>query len=170
MSKIYVVIDMQNDFVTGVLGSKEAQDTIPNICKVLDKAESNDIIIFTKDTHFSNYANTLEGKKLPFAHCLFETEGWEIVPELKKYIKSSPILKTTFGSLDLADYISFAHADEIVLMGVCTDICVVSNALLMRAARPDLKITVISNTCAGSTPTMHEKALDVMKSCHIDIE
>lgn len=171
--KTLVVVDMQNDFVTGSLGTKEAQAIVPNVKARVESGEFEEIF-YTKDTHYSNYlTSTLEGKKLPVEHCIKNTIGWDIIPELQTqgFITEE---KDTFGSLEMLDdfihYSDFPDADdEIEICGLCTDICVVSNALLIRAKFPDLKIIVRENCCAGSTPELHEAALKVMESCQIDV-
>lgn len=171
--KILVVVDMQNDFVTGSLGTKEAQAIVPNVKARVESGEFEEIF-YTKDTHYSNYlTSTLEGKKLPVEHCIKNTIGWDIIPELQTqgFITEE---KDTFGSLEmLDDFIHYSDfpdvGDEIEICGLCTDICVVSNALLIRAKFPNLKIIVRANCCAGSTPELHEAALKVMESCQIDV-
>lgn len=170
--KTLVVVDMQNDFVTGSLGTKEAQAIVPNVKARVESGEFEDIF-YTKDTHYSNYlTSTLEGKKLPVEHCIKNTIGWDIIPELQT--EGFIAEKETFGSLEMLDdfiyYSGFPDAgDEIEICGLCTDICVVSNALLIRAKFPNLKIIVRANCCAGSTPELHEAALKVMESCQIDV-
>ena len=134
MSRVLIVIDMQNDFVTGALGSKEAQAIVPNVqAKIKKYADRGDRIIFTRDTHEENYLDTAEGKKLPVIHCIKGRDGWQIIPELEvegcEYID-----KPTFGWLNWS---GFGEHDEIELVGVCTDICVVSNALILKAMYPD---------------------------------
>lgn len=168
--KFLIVVDMQNDFITGSLGTKEAQAIVPNVKTRIESGEFKEII-FTKDSHYSNYLiSTLEGEKLPIEHCIKHTIGWNIIPELQ--VKDIVVEKNTFGSLDLLEILNhliFEELDEIELCGVCTDICVVSNALLIRAKFPNVKITVKADCCAGSTPELHEAALKVMESCQIDI-
>ncbi len=166
MSKVLIVIDMQNDFVTGSLGSKEAQAIVPKVkAKIRKYADRGDRIIFTRDTHGENYLETSEGKKLPVKHCIKGTEGWQVVPELVtepcEYVD-----KPSFGWLAWDD---FKENDEIELVGVCTDICVVSNALILKAKYPDAAISVDAGCCAGVTPEKHEAALETMKSCQIDV-
>lgn len=174
--KFLVIVDMQNDFVTGSLGTKEAQAIVPNV-KARVESDEFEEIIYTKDTHYSNYlTSTLEGEKLPIKHCIKNTVGWNIIPELQT--KSIIIEKNTFGSFDILGKLNYfifeeqeelGQIDEIEICGLCTDICVVSNALLIRAMFPNVKITVRANCCAGSTPELHEAALKVMESCQIDV-
>ena len=166
MSRVLIVIDMQNDFVTGALGSKEAQAIVPNVqAKIKEYADRGDRIIFTRDTHEENYLDTAEGKKLPVIHCIKGTDGWQIIPQLEvegcEYID-----KPTFGWLNWG---GFGKHDEIELVGVCTDICVVSNALILKAMYPEAVISVDAGCCAGVTPEKHEAALETMKSCQIDV-
>ncbi len=172
MKNILLVIDMQNDFIDGALGTKEALAIVE---KVRSKIENFDgEVIFTRDTHEKNYMETLEGKKLPVAHCIRGTFGWEIRSELEALRKTPAIDKPTFGSKELAELLAEKHADggigEITLIGLCTDICVISNALLIKAYLPEVKITVDASCCAGVTPESHEKALDAMGMCQINIE
>lgn len=172
MEKILVVIDMQNDFVTGSLGSKEAVEIVP---KVVDKIKNfTGEVIFTRDTHQTKYMETQEGKHLPVEHCIENTKGWEIIPQLSTFSMLSKVInKPTFGSIELAEYIYKKYEDnkdlEVELIGLCTDICVVSNALILKAAMPELKITLDSSCCAGVTSEKHEAALETMKSCQIDV-
>ena len=169
MSRVLIVIDMQNDFVTGSLGTKEAQDIVPKVVDKVNKALANgDRIIFTKDTHYEFYMQTLEGEKLPIPHCIKGTEGWEIIPQLKE-VATEVIEKYTFGSfIALPSLVQLA--DEIELIGLCTDICVVSNALILRAITPNRKIVVDSSCCAGTSKEAHDSALTVMKMCQIDVK
>ena len=166
IGKVLIVIDMQNDFVTGTLGNKEAQAIVLNVqAKVKEYADRGDRIIFTRDTHEENYLDTPEGKKLPVKHCINGTEGWQIVPGLEvencEYID-----KPTFGWLN---WEGFGSNDEIELVGVYTDICVVSNALILKAKYPEATISVDASCCAGVTPEKHNAALETMKSCQIDV-
>lgn len=184
-----VVVDMQKDFITGTLGSLDAQSAAKVIVKKLDEYKNDDTaLIFTQDTHYANYTDTLEGIKLPIEHCKVDSEGWEIIDDLKDYgegffvpyvvpycTEQGRVFKETFGSLDLINLLytlsDCGHpVDEIVIMGVCTDICVVSNALLLRAAFPNVPIKVPQDACAGTTFKAHLDALHVMASCQIDIE
>jgi len=164
-----IVIDMQKDFVTGPLGSPEARAIVPNMVSYLSKEQGE--ILFTQDTHGSDYLSTFEGEHLPVSHCVKDTEGHEIIDELKPFVKAGcSIEKPTFGSQELAHLIeSMPSLQEVVLMGVCTDICVVSNALLLRTVRPSLPIKVAASLCAGTSKERHEAALDVMRSCQIEI-
>ena len=163
--KTLIVVDMQNDFVTGSLGTKEAQAIIPTVRKKIQEyVNRGDQIIFTRDTHYSNYLDTHEGKMLPVEHCMYTTKGWQIVEGLEvpgcKYID-----KETFGWNNWNDY----DYEEIELIGVCSDICVISNALILKAQFPETKITVDASCCAGVTPELHEAALKVMRSCQINV-
>lgn len=166
MSKVLIVIDMQNDFVTGSLGSRDAQAILPKVqAKIKEYADRGDRVIFTRDTHGENYLDTPEGKKLPVKHCIKGTEGWQVAPGLAteacEYVD-----KPSFGWLGWND---FDEKDEIELIGVCTDICVVSNALILKARYPEAVISVDAGCCAGVTPEKHRAALETMKSCQIDV-
>ncbi len=175
MKKILIVVDMQNDFITGALGTNEAKQIVNN---VVDKVTNwNGLIYFTRDTHFSNYDTTLEGKYLPIEHCLIDTYGWSIIDELNDYACNrtadkkckSIIDKYTFGYDRWNQHFTGVEKLEFELCGVCTDICVISNALILRALYPNSKITVDASCCAGTTVENHEAALRVMQSCQIDI-
>ena len=174
MRKILIVVDMQNDFVSGSLGSPEAQAIVPN---VVEKVKSWDgEVVFTRDTHYDSYMDTLEGQKLPVPHCIVNTDGWHIIDELRDYacnrypdiVCKGIINKTTFGCEDWA-HMYFGLEYEFELCGLCTDICVISNALALRMFYPNTKITVDASCCAGVTPEKHAAALEVMKSCQIDV-
>lgn len=169
--KLLVVVDMQNDFVSGVLGTKEAAAIVPNVVKkVAEAAEAGDDIIFTQDTHGENYMETQEGRNLPVPHCARGTEGWQIIPELRDYAASRPCVeKPAFGSTDLAHLAAQKGYDEIELVGVCTDICVISNAMLLKAALPEAVISVDAACCAGVTPESHQTALAAMRACQIQV-
>lgn len=172
MNQAYVIIDMQNDFIDGALGTKEAQAIVPHIEAKIVASKKNDTVhtdvIFTQDTHEENYLDTQEGQKLPVPHCIRNTKGWNICRQLLPYTLFATILeKPTFGSTELIAEV--ADYDRIVLMGVCTDICVISNALLLKAFYPEKQICVDSSCCAGVTPESHERALEAMKMCQIDI-
>lgn len=169
MTKLLVVIDMQNDFITGALGTPEAKAIVKKVKARIDQAVKNkEGIAFTRDTHTKNYLNTQEGKQLPVEHCIRHTNGWEIEKSLQ--VPAANVFdKDTFGSLDLAHYLLMNPYEAVELVGVCTDICVISNALLIKAYLPELKITVNSSCCAGTTPENHENALRAMQQCQIEI-
>lgn len=181
--KVLVVVDMQNDFVTGSLGTPEARNIVPNVKKKIEEAiENGDQIIYTRDTHFDDYLETREGKKLPVKHCIYGTSGWQIPGELmppdgydKKYIMN----KETFGSEDLPwalrTLVTMTNGEfnctEIELIGLCTDICVVSNAILLKTTYCNTcEISVDATCCAGVTPETHEAALKTMEMCQINVK
>ena len=171
MKKILIVVDMQNDFIDGALGTKEAVAIVP---KVEEKIRNFDgEVFFTRDTHETYYLETQEGKNLPVKHCIRDTEGWQIRKELDALRKTEPIDKETFGSTDLAADLLALHEDEeigsITLVGLCTDICVISNALLLKATLPEVPIYVDAACCAGVTPESHENALKAMEACQIKV-
>lgn len=173
MRKILVVVDMQKDFVDGALGSKEAQAIIPAAVKKIKEFEGD--IFVTFDTHFENYAETAEGRKLPVPHCIKDSEGWQLDSSIAKALEGKEYIhveKNTFGSVFLPAVIEKTAGEEefcVELIGLCTDICVVSNALLLKASFPEAPISVDSSCCAGVTPAKHEAALETMRSCQIDI-
>lgn len=169
MKRLLIVVDMQKDFVDGALGTREAEAIVPQVVKKIEEyRKSGDEIVFTLDTHFDNYMNTMEGRKLPVFHCIKGTPGWELITELKE-IPGKRFEKHTFGSQELALYVSRGEYDSVELIGLCTDICVISNALLVKAVVPELPIQVDGGCCAGVSPKTHEDALNAMKMCHIDI-
>ncbi len=163
--KTLIVIDMQNDFITDALGTKEAQAIVEKVkAKIAAYKEAGDRILYTRDTHTEDYLNTPEGKKLPVTHCVKGTRGWEIADGL--YVEGSEIIdKPTFGFIGW-DKMTF---DDVELIGLCTDICVVSNALILKATFPEANITVDASCCAGVTPDTHNAALATMKMCQIDV-
>ena len=166
--KYLIVVDMQVDFINGALGSDLAVAIVPN---VVEKVKSFDgKVIFTRDTHFKDYMNTQEGKNLPIPHCIKDTDGWQICDELKPYADVI-IDKLTFGSIELPDFIkSFNEPiEKIELCGLCTDICVISNAVVLKAAFPEVPIAVDSSCCAGVTIESHNNALNAMKVLQIEI-
>ena len=173
MKHFLVVVDMQKDFVDGSLGSKQASAIIPASVKKI-KGFDGDIFV-TLDTHFDDYLETAEGKKLPVIHCIKNTDGWKLNADIEDALidkECTYIEKHTFGSVDLPKQIAIAAGEEelsIELIGLCTDICVVSNALLLKANFPDASISVDSSCCAGVTNEKHEAALETMRSCQIDI-
>jgi len=170
--KTLIVIDMQNDFVTGALGSKEAVAILPNVKKkIADYIAAGYEVIFTRDTHTEQYLETNEGKHLPVPHCIKGTDGWNIVHELD-IPECEHIDKETFGYADWfmnREWTDQRTFDEIEIIGVCTDICVVSNALILKAFYPEINITVDASCCAGVTPERHKAALTTMKMCQINV-
>lgn len=174
MKKILIVVDMQNDFITGPLGTKEAQSIVDEAVKIIENFDGD--IFATYDTHFEDYPDTLEGINLPVVHCVKDTRGWEIDERIfdalnKKGFES--VEKVTFGSVDLPEIISerYDTSDiEIEMLGLCTDICVVSNALILKANFPEVKITLWQNACAGVTPESHNGAITTMKMCQINVK
>lgn len=196
--KLLIVVDAQNDFIDGALGSKEAQVAVPKIVERI-KNSNNEIILFTKDTHTHDYLETAEGIKLPVSHCVENTEGWRINRDIRHAWKNNvhtiflnsnaykgmeinnTIYKPTFGSVTLMNIINELNeeairtigindrVDTIEFCGFCTDICVISNVLMIKALLPEINITVNSELCAGVTPEKHEAALEVMRSCQIEV-
>ena len=172
MQKILLVVDMQNDFIDGALGTAEAEKIVP---LVKEKIEGFDgTVLFTRDTHFDNYMETQEGKRLPVPHCIKGTEGWQIRKELDALRTTEAIDKLTFGSSELGQLLVKKNEEEpiesITVIGLCTDICVISNALLAKAFLPETEICVDAKCCAGVTPQSHENALNAMSVCQIVIE
>ena len=168
---LLIVVDMQNDFINGSLGTKEAQAIVPAVkARILEAMEDRWQVIFTKDTHSIDYLKTQEGKSLPIKHCLRGSDGWQLHPELQDLsIGSSVFEKGSFGSLELAEYVSSLNPDAIEVIGLCTDICVVSNVALLKAYCPEVPMSVRANCCAGVTPEAHEHALATMKSLQVEI-
>lgn len=172
MKKILVVVDMQNDFISGSLGTPEARAIVK---PVVEKIRTYDpsCIYATRDTHQKNYLETQEGRKLPVEHCIEGTWGWQIADEVAAAMPKAQVIdKPTFGSRELANFLAGVYAQEdieIELVGLCTDICVVSNALNLKAKMPEVKISVDPACCAGVTPASHEAALLTMKMCQIEI-
>ncbi len=169
MKKLLIVVDMQNDFVTGALGSEEAVKIVPLVKgKIEEYRKNNQEIIFTRDTHFENYLTTQEGEYLPVVHCVEGTDGHKIISELEA--NNSVIFdKPNFGSLELGQKVSLGKYDEVELCGLCTDICVVSNAIILKAQLPETKITVDPKCCAGVTVESHNAALLTMKMCQVNV-
>ena len=173
MKKFLIVVDMQKDFIDGALGSKEACAIVSAAVKKI--ADFDGEIFATYDTHFDDYMDTAEGKKLPVAHCIKGTEGWQLNREISAALKGkkyTPVEKYTFGSVKLPELIKKAAGNDefsIELIGLCTDICVVSNTLLLKASFPEAPIAVDEKCCAGVTPEKHDAAIETMKSCQIDI-
>lgn len=165
MKKTLIVVDMQNDFIDEALGTKEAVAIVPNVKKKIEEyVRSGDEIIFTRDTHSEDYLETPEGKKLPVKHCIKGSHGWEIADGL--YVEGCKIIdKPNFGWPDWKN----ENLEKVEIIGLCTDICVVSNALIIKASFPDAEVSVDASCCAGVTPETHEAALATMRMCQIDI-
>ncbi len=171
MKSLLLVVDMQNDFIDGALGTREAQDILPAVIRRVQEFDGD--VLFTRDTHFENYLETQEGKNLPVPHCIKGTKGWELQEELKKFCEREGCAlldKVTFGSKELPAYLE-AHYPEgvesVEVVGLCTDICVISNAMVLKAFFPELPVSVRASCCAGVTPQSHENALEAMKMCQI---
>ncbi len=180
--KILVVVDLQNDFIDGALGTAEAVAIVDNVVERI-KISSGELILFTKDTHQTDYLETPEGKKLPVVHCVEGTDGWLIndrvinawrdnantirIPELPENTFTKPV----FGSVDLVAFLKSREKEigEIEILGICTDICVVSNAIMIKNTMPDIKISVNASCCAGVSPQSHTEALNTMRMCQIDV-
>ena len=182
--KILCVIDMQNDFIDGSLGSEEAQAIVPNVVKKIKEcaADNRYVIFYTRDSHSENYMSTNEGRHLPVPHCILNTEGWQINTDVIKASKGATYVdvqnKDTFGLQDIAFLIESIpnicdienpEVESIEMIGVCTDICVVSNALILKAAYPEIPFTVYGDCCAGTSVDAHEAALKVMQMCQIEV-
>ena len=176
--KYMIVVDYQNDFVTGALRNEEAIAIKENLMKAIKEYDEKGYqIIFTRDTHSENYLNTLEGKHLPIPHCVKGTWGWQIEDDIRKAYFYNGILnfrcidKPTFGFVDWKDFLANEEdIEDIVICGVCTDICVVSNTLILKAMFPTVDVTVLKNCCAGLTPEKHAHAIDTMASCQCIIK
>ncbi|MDO4459581.1 MAG: isochorismatase family cysteine hydrolase [Clostridia bacterium] len=170
MSRYLIVVDMQNDFITGALGSSEAQAIVPNVVEKVKNFGGR--VVFTRDSHGSDYMDTEEGRNLPVMHCVEGTHGWEICDELKQYA-GVVLNKPSFGARRLGEILAAAeyseHIEEITFVGLCTDICVISNAMLVKAFVPESKIIVDASCCAGVSPESHKTALEAMKACQIEI-
>ena len=168
MDKLLIIIDMQNDFIDGALANPAAQAIIPGIVDFVKTW--NGKIGVTLDTHQENYLETQEGKNLPVPHCIKDTEGWQIHPSLEELRKTEAIDKVTFGSKDLIDVIKKEeNVEEITFIGLCTDICVISNVMLVKAFFPEIPLTVDAKACAGVTPESHRNALASMKTVQVKI-
>jgi nicotinamidase-related amidase len=170
LEKLLIVVDMQNDFIDGSLGSAQAQSIVENVReKIAAYTRDHNRIIFTRDTHDENYLQTQEGRNLPITHCVIDSEGWQISSKL--HVENALVFdKKSFGSPELARYVqTLSGICEIELVGLCTDICVISNALILKAFLPEAAITVDASCCAGVTPESHRTALAAMKMCQIQI-
>ena len=178
--KVLVVVDMQNDFIDGALGTKETEAIVPAVCRKIEAAAAENTLIFaTKDTHSEKYMETREGRFLPVPHCIKGTDGWDIRPEVKAALGDARVIeKYSFGSRELPDAVAealqirgVAEKDaEIELIGLCTDICVVSNALILKARFPETDLFVDASCCAGVTVEKHLAALETMRSCQITVK
>lgn len=170
--KFLIVVDMQNDFIDGALGTKEAVAILPAVKEKILNFDGR--VIFTRDTHEAEYLSTQEGRNLPVEHCVRDTEGWQINPELEVLREEKAIDKPSFGSVELAqmlwEYNEKEEIESIELIGLCTDICVISNAMIIKAFLPETPISVDAACCAGVTPESHERALGAMAMCQIKIE
>ena len=171
MQNILVVVDMQNDFIDGALGTAEAEAIVPNVIEKVKTFEGK--VLFTRDTHQDYYMETQEGRNLPVPHCIEGTEGWQICDSLKPLIQGKVFDKPAFGSVELGQMLHQENDVEaiqsITLIGLCTDICVISNAMLIKAFLPEVKIVVDASCCAGVTPESHKNALEAMKVCQIEV-
>ena len=174
--KVLVVVDMQNDFVSGALGTKEAVEIVPHgVARVAAGMKRGETILFPRDTHGEQYMETQEGRKLPVPHCIRGSQGWEIIDQLAEYTQGRTIVdKPTFGSAELGQVLTKLDGEEtiekITLIGLCTDICVISNALLAKAFLTEAEVAVDAACCAGVTPESHNNALAAMKVCQITVE
>ena len=171
MKKVLVVVDMQKDFVDGALGTKEAVGIVEHVVKKIASFDGE--VVFTRDTHYENYMKTQEGKNLPVVHCIKGTEGWQLAKEVEEVKPEGAKVfdKPTFGSVELSKYLTIVNAqegiEEVELIGLCTDICVISNAMMIKAHMPEVKVKVDSSCCAGVTVESHNNALEAMKMCQI---
>lgn len=172
MQKFLIVVDMQNDFIDGALGTPEAVAIVDNVKAKIKGFDGK--VIFTRDTHFADYLTTQEGRNLPVEHCIKDTDGWQIRKELDKLRKTDAVDKPTFGSAELGFMLKDENEKEeiesVTLIGLCTDICVISNAMLIKAFLPETKVIADAACCAGVTPESHKTALNAMKMCQIEIE
>lgn len=174
---VLVVVDMQNDFIDGALGTGEAVSIIPKVAEKIKTFDGR--VMYTRDTHEDNYMDTQEGRNLPVKHCIRGTSGWEIHPEIDALRKEEPIDKPTFGSRYLGSLLCAYDEDlrkqgktgveSVTLIGLCTDICVISNAMLVKAFLPEVPVIVDASCCAGVTPQSHENALNAMEICQIQV-
>ena len=171
MQNILIVVDMQNDFIDGALGTAEAVAIVPAVEAKIRSWDGP--VWFTRDTHGEDYMTTQEGRNLPVPHCIRDTDGWQISPVLAGYVQQPPIDKPTFGSAELAAKLAEENAREpiggITFVGLCTDICVISNAMLAKTFLPEVEITVDAACCAGVTPQSHNNALQAMQVCQIKV-
>ena len=172
MKKCLIVIDMQNDFITGALGTQEAERIVKGVCaRIRSAAEAGEEVLVTMDTHTDGYLETQEGKNLPVPHCVKGTEGWELCPQVRSSLPEYAVRfeKPSFGSRELFEYVQRREYDRIEFCGLCTDICVISNAMGIKAFLPEAEILVNASCCAGVTPESHQCALRSMQACQIHI-
>lgn len=166
--KYLVVVDMQNDFIDGALGSAEAVKIVPYVKSLIENFDGE--VLFTRDTHYENYMETQEGENLPVPHCIYNTEGWQIHPELESLRNTEAINKITFGSKELADVLKDkTNIESITFVGLCTDICVISNVMLTKAFYPEIPLIVDAKGCAGVTIDSHKTALEAMKAIQVRV-
>lgn len=172
MRDILIVVDMQNDFIDGALGTPEAVAIVPNVKKKIQEFEG--VVLFTRDTHESNYLQTQEGRNLQVPHCIRGTDGWQIRKELDELRTTEPIDKVTFGSSQLGPILSQMNSEEpvgsITFIGLCTDICVISNVMIAKAFLPEVPIIVDAACCAGVSRQSHENALKAMEVCQVQVK
>ena len=172
MQKLLIVVDMQNDFIDGALGTKEAVAIVPNVKEKIEGFEGT--VLFTRDTHGHEYMSTQEGQNLPIPHCIKGTEGWEIRAELEALRKTEAIDKVTFGSSELPNKLLAMNEvdpiESITFVGLCTDICVISNVMVTKAFLPEVPVIVDAACCAGVSPETHKNALEAMKVCQVKVE
>lgn len=172
MQNVLVVVDMQNDFIDGALGTKEAVAIVSNVKAKIENFEGT--VLFTRDTHFEDYMDTQEGKNLPVPHCIKGTQGWEIRPELDALRDTEAIDKVTFGSKELPETLEKLNRDNpiesITFIGLCTDICVISNVMVTKAFFPEIPVVVDAACCAGVSIETHKNALEAMKICQVKVE
>ena len=172
MQDILIVVDMQNDFVDGALGSKDAQAIVDQVTAKIQGFSGP--VLFTRDTHGADYLQTQEGRNLPVPHCVENTPGWQLCPAVAALCHTEPVNKVTFGSRQLAERLCEMNAADplrsVTLIGLCTDICVISNAMVIKAFLPEVEIIVDAACCAGVTPESHHTALNAMRACQVKIE
>lgn len=176
--KVLIVIDMQNDFIDGALGTKEAVSIVPKVAEKIRNFDGK--VVYTRDTHDENYLETQEGRNLPVVHCVRGTQGWEIHPQIAELCSGDILNKPTFGSIELGyklnEYkrnlrvVKGDQIESVTLVGLCTDICLISNAMILKSFFPEIPIIVDASCCAGVTPESHKNALEAMKMCQIQIE
>lgn len=167
---VLAVIDMQNDFIDGALGTKEADAIVDKVAAQIREFDGE--VVYTRDTHFEGYLGTQEGRRLPVPHCIKDTAGWQIQSSVEQACAGDAKVfdKLTFGSVELANYLkNMTDLESVTLIGLCTDICVISNALVIKAFLPEVTVRVNADCCAGVTPQSHKNALEAMKMCQVEI-